>query len=105
MTWAHEVIEAIGRERASLFRPPVVERMAVELCAAGALHGLAHPVSFDGRHPDERRTRLRLTDLGEGLIEGCGDLLATEDRWWGGTHLTSASGWRWDPRFQVLIEP
>lgn len=48
-----------------------------------------------------------LTTLGKDVIEGRADWAAhhTIDRWWGGTHLTTAKLWRWDPETAHLIAP
>ncbi len=43
-------------------------------------------------------TRVRLTQLGRGVLEGKADRLdaAPIDRWLGGTHLDGTQDWRWD---------
>ncbi|ODS00919.1 hypothetical protein AUC68_13395 [Methyloceanibacter methanicus] len=48
-----------------------------------------------------------LTTLGKDVIQGRADWAAhhTIDRWWGGTHLTNAKLWRWDPETAHLIAP
>ena len=50
---------------------------------------------------------LRLTTDGERVLGRQADRveLLSLDRWVGGTHLTSATAWRWDPAAQLLEEP
>ena len=53
------------------------------------------------------RLPLRLTRAGERVLDGRQDRVALLglDRWLGGTHLTPATAWRWDPAARLLIEP
>jgi len=53
------------------------------------------------------RLPLRLTGAGERVLDGCEDRVALLglDRWLGGTHLTPAAAWRWDPAARRLIGP
>ena len=53
------------------------------------------------------RLPLRLTRAGERVLDGQQDRVALLglDRWLGGTHLTPATAWRWDPAARLLIEP
>jgi hypothetical protein len=53
------------------------------------------------------RLPLRLTGAGERVLDGRQDRVALLglDRWLGGTHLTPATAWRWDPAGRLLIEP
>jgi hypothetical protein len=53
------------------------------------------------------RLPLRLTRLGEQVLEGRADRVALLglDRWLGGTHLTADAAWRWDPAARRLVEP
>jgi hypothetical protein len=53
------------------------------------------------------RLPLRLTGLGERVLDGREDRVALLglDRWLGGTHLTPAAAWRWDPAARRLVEP
>jgi hypothetical protein len=48
-----------------------------------------------------------LTTLGKQVVTGQTDLAEHRpiDRWWGGTHLTNAKLWRWDPETEHLIAP
>jgi hypothetical protein len=48
-----------------------------------------------------------LTTLGKQVVTGQNDLAEHRpiDRWWGGTHLTNAKLWRWDPETEHLIAP
>lgn len=48
-----------------------------------------------------------LTTLGKQVVTGQTDLAEHRqiDRWWGGTHLTNAQLWRWDPETEHLIAP
>ncbi|BAQ17565.1 DUF1835 domain-containing protein [Methyloceanibacter caenitepidi] len=48
-----------------------------------------------------------LTTLGKDVVEGRADWAEHQpiDRWWGGTHLTNARLWRWDPETEHLIAP
>jgi hypothetical protein len=53
------------------------------------------------------RLPLRLTGLGERVLDGREDRVALMglDRWLGGTHLTAAAAWRWDPAAGLLVRP
>jgi len=53
------------------------------------------------------RLPLRLTGAGEQVLDGLQDRVALLglDRWLGGTHLTAATAWRWDPAAGLLVEP
>src|SRR6185312_3494065 len=53
------------------------------------------------------RLPLRLTDAGERVLDGQQDRVALLglDRWLGGTHLTPATAWRWDPAERRLTGP
>ncbi len=53
------------------------------------------------------RLPLRLTGLGERVLDGQADRVALLgiDRWLGGTHLTAAAAWRWDPAAGQLLKP
>ena len=53
------------------------------------------------------RLPLRLTGLGERVLDGREDRVALLglDRWLGGTHLTAAAAWRWDPAAGLLVRP
>jgi hypothetical protein len=63
----------------------------------------APPPLTDGR--DFTGLALRLTDVGEWVLQGEADRveLLGVDRWIGGTHVTPASAWRWDPATQSLV--
>jgi len=49
----------------------------------------------------------RLTALGQEVLDGGGDWAAHfgVDRWWGGTHLTRDSVWRWNGAEERLVAP
>jgi DNA-binding transcriptional MerR regulator len=53
------------------------------------------------------RLPLRLTDAGQRVLDGRDDRVALLglDRWLGGTHLTQAAAWRWDPAARRLVRP
>jgi uncharacterized protein DUF1835 len=53
------------------------------------------------------RLPLRLTRLGEQVLAGQEDRVALLglDRWVGGTRLTPAAAWRWDPAARQLLSP
>jgi DNA-binding transcriptional MerR regulator len=53
------------------------------------------------------RLPLRLTSAGERVLDGQDDRVALLglDRWLGGTHLTPATAWRWDPAARLLTGP
>jgi len=53
------------------------------------------------------RLPLRLTSPGERVLDGVQDRVALLglDRWLGGTHLTAAAPWRWDPAAGLLLPP
>ena len=53
------------------------------------------------------RLPLRLTGPGERVLDGVQDRVALLglDRWLGGTHLTAAAPWRWDPAAGQLLRP
>jgi uncharacterized protein DUF1835 len=53
------------------------------------------------------RLPLRLTDTGQRVLNGRADRVALLglDRWLGGTHLTPATAWRWDPDARLLVRP
>ena len=53
------------------------------------------------------RLPIRLTGLGERVLDGREDRVALLglDRWLGGTHLTAAAAWRWDPAAGLLVRP
>lgn len=54
-----------------------------------------------------QRSKLRLTTLGEAILARAEDFSRHNPihRWWGGTELTNARLWRWDPASRVLIAP
>ncbi|CCE09124.1 conserved hypothetical protein [Bradyrhizobium sp. STM 3843] len=59
------------------------------------------------RQEIHRENRPRLTEFGEAVLLGNADFSEHNPihRWWGGTELTNAHLWRWDPVANVLIEP
>jgi hypothetical protein len=64
---------------------------------------------FQHSDPDLAKTyltsRLALTSLGKAALAGGADWTEhhTVDRWWGGTHLTEDTLWRWDLQTEKLI--
>lgn len=52
-------------------------------------------------------SELKMTAFGRSVLEGNADHTAENkiDRWWGGTHLTNASLWRFDAEWERLIAP
>jgi hypothetical protein len=56
------------------------------------------------RYDRYKASELSLTPLGKAILAGTEDFTRHNpiDRWWGGTHLTNDTLWRWDP---VLIAP
>ncbi len=54
-----------------------------------------------------RRSRLKLTTLGQAVLAGTEDFSRHNPirRWWGGTELTNDRLWRWDPEDRALIAP
>ena len=86
----------------SFFR--LVEDMA--FCRVPLVAGLPPP----GEIADEERyadARLELTMAGRDVLAGEDDHVALNgiDRWWGGTHLTDESVWRYDRRRGRLVPP
>jgi len=81
--WFFRALSALGRGEARL-----LEADGGELPAP--------PPLSDGQA--FARLRLRLTDAGDRVLRGEADRveLLGVDRWIGGTHVTTASGWRWD---------
>jgi hypothetical protein len=71
--------------------------------------GLAELASSNFRRRDEiyKKSRPRLTELGEAVLHGLEDFSRHNPihRWWGGTELTNANLWRWDPVAQTLVAP
>jgi hypothetical protein len=65
------------------------------------------PGNFRRRDELHKESRLVLTALGEAILIGCEDYSQHNPihRWWGGTELTNANLWRWDPVAQALIAP
>jgi hypothetical protein len=59
------------------------------------------------RYERYRRSSLELTALGEAILARSEDFSRHNSihRWWGGTELTNARLWRWDPANRVLIAP
>jgi hypothetical protein len=63
----------------------------------------------NARRRDElhKDSRVILTALGQAILTGRDDYSRHNPihRWWGGTELTNANLWRWDPVAQALIAP
>lgn len=75
-------------------------------CPAPAVSGLdegpfAEAMLVDrDRHQQYKRSKLKLTALGEAILAGTEDFSRHNPihRWWGGTELTNHHLWRWDQR-------
>jgi hypothetical protein len=54
-----------------------------------------------------RSSAVKLTALGRAVLAGQADALDVNaiDRWWGGTHLTPETVWRWDSQAGRLVAP
>lgn len=59
------------------------------------------------RHTRYFKSKLALTPLGYAILAQTDDFARHNPirRWWGGTKLTNAHLWRWDPDNQVLVSP
>ena len=59
------------------------------------------------RHGRYSKSKLALTPLGYAILAQTDDFARHNPirRWWGGTKLTNAHLWRWDPDNQVLVAP
>ena len=114
-----DVIRSLAGER-----PAGAPRVLGYWEAGSALVGLAHaanpaivglpagPFSLAMHDREERFERwktstLSLTDLGRALVRGDADWSNHNPirRWWGGTHLTDGSVWRWDPAARNVVAP
>jgi hypothetical protein len=82
-------------------------------CPAPAVTGLEEgPFKLD-MHDDRARfarykqSQLAITPLGQAILAGRDDFSRHNPihRWWGGTELTNARLWRWDPARGALIAP
>ena len=86
----------------SFFR--LVEDMS--LCRVPLVTMLVPPgrITDDARYAD---ARLELTTTGQAVLAGEDDHVALNgiDRWWGGTHLTDSSVWRYDRGRGRLVPP
>jgi hypothetical protein len=63
-------------------------------------------LELDAPGPVDRRTGLRLTDVGAQVLDGRADHVALNgiDRWVGGVHLTGRDGgWRWDDGTEAVV--
>lgn len=71
------------------------------------LEGAPFQVADQARMEAYVKSQPALTTLGKEVVEGKADWAEhhTIDRWWGGTHLTNAKLWRWDPETEHLIAP
>jgi hypothetical protein len=82
-------------------------------CPAPAVSGLDEgPFTIEmhddrNRHERYKRSELKLTALGEAVLERADDFSRHNPihRWWGGTELTNDHLWRWDPASRALIAP
>ena len=71
------------------------------------LEGAPFQVEDKARMEAFVKSRPALTALGKEVLEDRADWAEHDkiDRWWGGTHLTNARLWRWDPETGHLIAP
>ncbi|ODR94376.1 hypothetical protein AUC70_06785 [Methyloceanibacter stevinii] len=71
------------------------------------LDGASFQVEDKARMEAYVKSQPALTTLGKDVVEGRADWAERHpiDRWWGGTHLTNARLWRWDPETEHLIAP
>jgi hypothetical protein len=92
-TWFYRALTALGRGRARLVEVESGEEVP-----------LAPPLSDDRVFA---ALPLRLTTEGERVLRGEFDRVEALgiDRWVGGTHVTTASVWRWDPAKRRLVAP
>jgi len=82
-------------------------------CRAPAVSGLDEGPFTVAMHKDRSRharykqSQLSLTALGEAVLAQTEDFSRHNPihRWWGGTELTNARLWRWDPANRALIAP
>jgi hypothetical protein len=82
-------------------------------CPTPAVSGLDEGPFTDAMHQDRarharyKRSKLKLTALGEAIVAGREDFRRHNPirRWWGGTKLTKDRLWRWDPENRALIAP
>jgi hypothetical protein len=82
-------------------------------CPEPAVAGLAEGPFDDALHDDKRRherygqSQLSLTELGKAILAQSDDFSDHNPihRWWGGTELTNAQLWRWDPSERRLVAP
>ncbi len=87
------------------------ERLEGLVSEPGAvLQGLAgrwEPEITQAAARDYLESRLSLTDFGLQVLAGAEDYAARAriDRWFGGTHLTNDTLWRWDDEKQRLVPP
>jgi hypothetical protein len=71
------------------------------------LDGAPFQVEDKARMEAYVKSQPALTTLGKDVVQGRADWAEhhPSDRWWGGTHLTNARFWRWDPETEHLIAP
>jgi hypothetical protein len=85
----------------------VVDSLA--FCDFPLVSGLHAPYSHANSevHAEYVMAPLSLTDMGEDILSGTQDHVATNgiDRWWGGTELKGFSSWRFDRNSRTLLEP
>lgn len=82
-------------------------------CPAPVVSGLDEGPFTLAMHEDRdrleryRRSRLKLTALGQAILAGAEDFSRHNPirRWWGGIELTNDRLWRWDPAHHALITP
>jgi len=80
-------------------------------CPQPAVAGIAEGPFDDALHNStERHDRYKqspLSELGKAILARADDFARHNPihRWWGGTELTNARLWRWDPESRSLIAP
>jgi hypothetical protein len=92
--WFFRTLAALGTARARLVETRDGDPLPPPPPPGGDSHAFA-------------RLPLRLTGLGQRVLDGREDRVTLPglDRWVGGTHLTPAAAWRWDPGLRRLLSP
>jgi DNA-binding transcriptional MerR regulator len=102
--WFFRALAALGADQSADQRAPGTAPPRLVETRAGDPLPLPPPL---GDPRTFARLPLRLTRLGEQVLDGQEDRVALLglDRWVGGTHLTPAAAWRWDPAARQLLTP
>jgi Domain of unknown function (DUF1835) len=102
--WFFRTLAALGADQSADRRAPGTAPARLVETQVGDPLPLPPPL---GDPRTFARLPLRLTRLGERVLDGQEDRVALLglDRWVGGTHLTPAAAWRWDPAARRLLTP